>query len=99
MPHPNEIAIRKLYEAASSGDIAAIQSLFAPTIAWHEPGKNPTSGDYKGIDEFMGFFGVRPEERPTYSTWRRERSRSSGTTRATSTPRTSSGAEARATRM
>lgn len=57
MPHPNEVVIRKLYDAASSGDAPTIQGLFAPTIAWHEAGKNPTSGDYKGIEEFMGFFG------------------------------------------
>lgn len=74
MPHPNEVVIRKLYEAASSGDPTAIQSLFAPSIVWHEPGKNPTSGDYKGIEEFMGFFGrvcleVRSVSKSTMS-WR-----------------------------
>jgi ketosteroid isomerase-like protein len=57
MPHPNEVVIRKLYEAAGSGDASALQGLFAPTIVWHEPGKNPTAGDYRGVEEFMGFFG------------------------------------------
>lgn len=54
MTHPNEDLIRKLYQAA--GDAAMIKALFSPNIVWHEPGRSPVSGNYKGIEAFMGFF-------------------------------------------
>lgn len=56
MAHPNEDLIGKFYKAAGAGDAAAIKDLFSPRIVWHEPGQSPVSGDYKGIQEFVGLF-------------------------------------------
>jgi ketosteroid isomerase-like protein len=60
--HPNEERTRKGYEAFSSGDLEAVKDLFAPDILWHVPGDTPISGDYKGIDEVLGFFGTLMQE-------------------------------------
>jgi ketosteroid isomerase-like protein len=57
MAHPNEDLIRKMYEAADAGDIPTFQQLFSPEVVWHEPGKSPVSGDFKGIQELLGLFG------------------------------------------
>ncbi len=58
MGHPNEAVIRKGYEAFSKGDIETLQNeIFTDDIVWHNPGRNPLSGDYKGISEVLGFFG------------------------------------------
>ncbi len=58
MGHPNEAVIRKGYEAFSKGDIETLQNeVLTDDIVWHFPGRNPLSGDYKGISEVLGFFG------------------------------------------
>lgn len=49
--------LRGGYQAFAAGDIPAVLAIFDPAIAWHEPGRNPVSGDYKGHDEVVGFFG------------------------------------------
>lgn len=56
MAHPNEDLIRKFYEAAGAGDTSTIQRLFNEDIVWHEPGRSPVSGDFIGVQEFMGLF-------------------------------------------
>jgi hypothetical protein len=33
------------------------KEIFAPDIVWHQPGRNPTSGDYQGADGVLGLFG------------------------------------------
>ncbi len=58
MGHPNEAVVRKGYEAFSKGDIETLQNeIFTDDIVWHVPGRNPLSGDYKGIGEVLGYFG------------------------------------------
>jgi ketosteroid isomerase-like protein len=58
MGHPNEAVVRKGYEAFSKGDIETLQNeIFTDDIVWHVPGRNPLSGDYKGISEVLGYFG------------------------------------------
>lgn len=61
MGHPNQDLLRKGYEAFSKGDMDTIRELFAPDIVFHAPGKSPVAGDYKGIDEVLGFFGKTAE--------------------------------------
>jgi ketosteroid isomerase-like protein len=39
------------------GNIPTFQQLFSPEVVWHEPGKSPVSGDFKGIQELLGLFG------------------------------------------
>ena len=57
MAHPNEDLLRRGYEAFGSGDLETVLSVFADDIAWHAGGANQTSGDYRGHQEVMGFFG------------------------------------------
>lgn len=48
--------LRAGYRAFAAGDIPAVLAVSDPDIAWHEPGRNPVAGDYKGHDEVVGFF-------------------------------------------
>jgi ketosteroid isomerase-like protein len=57
MSHPNEELVRKGYEAFSSGDMTSLRQLLDPQVVWHARGRNPLSGDYRGVDEVLGFFG------------------------------------------
>jgi ketosteroid isomerase-like protein len=39
-------------------DIEALRNdYFTEDVVWHSPGRNPPSGDYRGIDEVMVAFG------------------------------------------
>jgi len=55
--HPNEELMHKGYDAFGKGDMDAVRSLFADDIVWHAPGRNPLSGDYRGVDEVLQTFG------------------------------------------
>jgi uncharacterized protein len=55
--HPNVQLLRTGYEAFSKGDMETIDKLFADDIVWHEGGRNPLSGDYKGKEQVFGLFG------------------------------------------
>ena len=57
MAHPNEDLVRRGYAAFGTGDIATLRELFADDIVWHVGGRSPITGDYKGKDEVLGFFG------------------------------------------
>lgn len=56
MGHANEELMRKGYAAFQSGDMDTLRNLFAPDIVWHAGGRNPLSGDFKGIDEVLASF-------------------------------------------
>ena len=45
---PNDTA-RRIFEAYSTGDLAAIQGLIAPSVVLHMPGRNVLAGDYSGL--------------------------------------------------
>jgi ketosteroid isomerase-like protein len=57
MAHPNEDLLRRGYEAFATGDMNTVLALFDSDIRWHVGGSNQTSGDYRGHQEVMGFFG------------------------------------------
>jgi ketosteroid isomerase-like protein len=57
MSHPNEELVRKGYEAFSTGDVSSMRQLLDPDVVWHAGGRNPLSGDYRGVEEVLGFFG------------------------------------------
>jgi ketosteroid isomerase-like protein len=57
MAHPNEDLVRKGYKAFGEGDMETLRSLFAPDAVHSVPGNSPLSGDYKGVDEILGFYG------------------------------------------
>lgn len=56
MAHPNEDLARRGYDAFSRGDMDTLRDLLAPDVVWHSPGRNPTSGDARGIDETLQTF-------------------------------------------
>ena len=56
MSHPNEDLVRKGYEAFSTGDTTAMRQLLDPQVVWHAGGRNPLTGDYRGVEEVLGFF-------------------------------------------
>jgi ketosteroid isomerase-like protein len=62
MAHPNEDVLRQGYEAFARADMPAVQAFFADDIVWHVPGRSPMSGDYKGVQEVLGFLGKSMEE-------------------------------------
>jgi ketosteroid isomerase-like protein len=57
MTHPNAELIRHGYEAFAQGDVPAILDIFGHDISWHVPGASPLSGDYKGHQGVLDFFG------------------------------------------
>ncbi len=57
MTHPNAELIRRGYEAFAHGDMPTILNIFAQDITWHVPGRGPLSGDYKGHEGVLEFFG------------------------------------------
>ena len=61
MAHPNEDLIRRGYDAFSSGDLQTLREVFHPDIVWHAPGRSQLSGDHRGVDAVLGFFGQTME--------------------------------------
>lgn len=57
MAHPNEEAVRKGYKAFGEGDLDTLRSLFAEDAIHHAAGSNPLSGDYKGVDDILAYYG------------------------------------------
>ncbi len=57
MTHPNEELVRKGYEAFATGDMDTMRQVLDPDVIWHAPGRSPLAGDYRGIDEVIGYFG------------------------------------------
>ncbi len=54
--HPNVRLIRRGYESFAAGDLDALREFMADTVVWHEPGRSPLGGDYKGpkgVVEFL----------------------------------------------
>lgn len=52
--HPNATLVRKGYDAFKKADMT-ICDVLAPDVVWHEPGRSTVAGDYKGVDEVLGF--------------------------------------------
>ena len=57
MAHPNEDIVRQGYKAFGEGDMDTLSSLFAPDAVHSTPGNNPLSGEYKGIDNILAYYG------------------------------------------
>jgi ketosteroid isomerase-like protein len=53
----DEQVVRDAYAAFAAQDVPRMQQLFSPDVVWHEAGRNPLSGDHKGFDAVMAFFG------------------------------------------
>jgi uncharacterized protein len=57
MTHPNEDLLRRGYAAFGTGDLETVFGMFSSDILWHNGGSNQVSGDYRGHEAVMGFFG------------------------------------------
>ena len=53
----NEALIRSVYDALSRGDMAAMHTFFTPDSVSHIPGRNPLSGEKRGVDALIEYFG------------------------------------------
>ena len=57
MAHPNEDVLRRAYEAFSAGDMDTLRGLFTEDALWHPGGHNQLSGERRGVDAILGYFG------------------------------------------
>lgn len=57
MTNSNATLIRQAYDAFAVGDIPTVLATLDGGITWHVPGRSPLSGDYKGHDGVLEFFG------------------------------------------
>jgi hypothetical protein len=56
MAHPNEDLVRRAFDAFAKGDVDTMRELTDQDAVWHTPGRGPLAGDYRGMDEILGFF-------------------------------------------
>ena len=55
--HPNVELFRRTYAAFTSGDFEALSEVFSEETVWHNPGRNPISGDFVGREATFAAFG------------------------------------------
>jgi len=58
MAHPNEELVRQGYKAFGEGDMDTLRSLFAEDAVHVATGKSPIAGEYKGVDNILGYYGT-----------------------------------------
>lgn len=54
--HPNVDVFRRAYAAFAAGDFDALAEVFHEDAVWHNPGRNPLSGDFVGRDKAFAMF-------------------------------------------
>lgn len=59
--HPNVDLLRRGYDAYAEGDLDTLDKLFHDDLVWHVAGRSPISGDYRGKEEVIGYFGKLAE--------------------------------------
>jgi ketosteroid isomerase-like protein len=47
---PNAVIARRLWEAFCDGDASRLEELLTPDVVWRSAGRNPFSGEMKGVD-------------------------------------------------
>ena len=57
MANANEDLVRQGYRAFGEGDMETLRSLFAPDAVHVATGNNPLTGEYKGVDDILGYYG------------------------------------------
>lgn len=57
MSEDNGNLIHEAYNAFATGDVSAVLARLSDDIRWHVPGRSPLSGDYKGHEGVLDFFG------------------------------------------
>jgi ketosteroid isomerase-like protein len=56
--HPNATLIRRGYDAFAQGELEALRQYMAHDVVWHEPGRGPLAGDYKGPEGVLALLGA-----------------------------------------
>ncbi len=51
MAHPNEVIVRRLYEAFAGADLATVDGILADAVTWHAPGTAQHAGVRRGKAE------------------------------------------------
>ena len=57
----NEDIVRRGYEAFGQGDMDTLRSLMTPDVVQSVPGNTPVSGEHKGVDAVLGYYGKLAE--------------------------------------
>ena len=47
--HPNSLLARRLWDAFCDGDASLLEELLSPAVVWRSGGRNPFSGEVKGV--------------------------------------------------
>ncbi|MFE9427538.1 nuclear transport factor 2 family protein [Kitasatospora sp. NPDC006697] len=55
--HPHAALVRQGYEAFSRGDMEALRGMMTSDCTQHVPGTSTMSGDFKGVDAVLGYYG------------------------------------------
>jgi uncharacterized protein (TIGR02246 family) len=58
MTDANEDLVRKGYAAFATGDMETLGSLYAPDAVHVATGSSPVSGEYRGVDAILGYYGT-----------------------------------------
>jgi ketosteroid isomerase-like protein len=53
----NEDTVRRGYEAFGKGDMDTLRSIMTPDVVQSVPGKSLIAGEYKGVDNVLGYYG------------------------------------------
>ncbi len=54
--HPNLTKIRQALDTYNAGDRQGMREFLTPDVRWHVSGDHPLSGDYRGVDDVLGYF-------------------------------------------
>ena len=58
MTDTNEELVRRGYQAFAEGDMETLSSMFAPDAVHVATGNSPVSGEYRGVDAILGYYGT-----------------------------------------
>ena len=53
--------VRRAYQDFESGDLDLLRVVMAKDVIWHEPGRSPVAGDYKGPEAVLAFLAELKE--------------------------------------
>jgi uncharacterized protein len=53
-----ESFVRRVYRDFEVGDLDLLRVVMGDDVVWHEPGRSPLAGDYKGPEAVLGFLGA-----------------------------------------
>jgi uncharacterized protein len=54
----NEDTVRQGYDAFSKGDMDTLRSIMTPDVVQSVPGESQVSGEHKGVDNVLGYYGT-----------------------------------------